>query len=64
MPDSSHHLARSASSSEMDSLVKKEPITVEEIDVDEDEDDGRGSTTPGPTPTMCNREIYKSKNAL
>uniref|UniRef100_A0A2C9KTE3 GATA-type domain-containing protein n=1 Tax=Biomphalaria glabrata TaxID=6526 RepID=A0A2C9KTE3_BIOGL len=65
MSDSGHH-PMSRSMPDMENVIKKEPINVDEIDVDEDEDDGirGGSLTPGPTPTPCNREIYKSKNAI
>lgn len=65
LSDSSQTITRPAANPDIESLVKKEPITIEDIDVDEDDDDMRGgTTTPGPTPTVCNREIYKSNSAM
>lgn len=65
LSDSSHVSSHSTPSLDIENLVKKEQIAVDEVDVDEDDDDSRGgSTTPGPTPTVCNREIYKSNSAM
>ena len=50
------------SNSEMESYVKKEPITVED-DTGSDDDMRGGSLTPGPT-NPCTREIYKSNSAM
>lgn len=66
LSDSTRSSSRSAPNPDIEN-VKKESVTVEEIDVeyDDDNDDIRGgTTTPGPTPTVCNREIYKSNSAM
>lgn len=49
-------------SSDMESFVKKEPITVED-EANSDDDMRGGSLTPGPT-APCSREVYKSNSAM